>query len=121
MRYFDNDKNEITEAEYNIRISASKRFGTWKLVEIIDGKTIRHPALKQYSDEQNTARDIEEANAPVPPSPEKYSWLKSMKRSDKNMMPRHMEDLITDNRSLTIHANMKARYDEKVALRATKP
>ena len=43
-----------------------------------------------------------------------------MQRTDSGM-PRYLEDLITDNPSLTIHENVKTRYDEKVALRATKP
>jgi len=121
MRYFDNDKNEMTEVEYDTRVSAGNRFGTWKLVEIINGKTIRHPAMKQWTDAQNTARDIEEANAPVPPSPEKYSWLKSMERSDNNMMPRYMEDLITSNASLVIPVELKKRYDDKIKIRGEKP
>ena len=53
--------------------------------------------------------------------PEGYDdWKASMQETDSGM-PRYMEDLITDNPSLTIHENMKTRYDEKVALRATKP
>ena len=47
-------------------------------------------------------------------------WKESMQGTDGSM-PRYLEDLITDNPSLTIHENMKTRYDEKVALRATKP
>tara|TARA_R110000737_G_C14480557_1_gene468445 strand:+ start:562 stop:882 length:321 start_codon:yes stop_codon:yes gene_type:complete len=47
-------------------------------------------------------------------------WIEKIADTDAGM-PRHMEDLITDNPSLTIHENMKTRYDEKVALRATKP
>ena len=47
-------------------------------------------------------------------------WKSSMQGTDSGM-PRYLEDLITDNPSLTIHENMKTRYDEKVALRATKP
>ena len=49
-----------------------------------------------------------------------FKWKIAMQRTDGGM-PRYMEDLITDNPSLTIHENMKTRYDEKVALRATKP
>ena len=53
--------------------------------------------------------------------PEGYDdWKESMQETDYGM-PRYMEDLITDNPSLTIHENMKTRYDSKIALRATKP
>ena len=53
--------------------------------------------------------------------PEGYdAWKESIQATDAGM-PRYLEDLITDNPSLTIHENMKTRYDEKVALRATKP
>ena len=47
-------------------------------------------------------------------------WKASMQETDSGM-PRYLEDLITDNPSLTIHEKIKIRYDEKVALRATKP
>tara|TARA_R110002020_G_scaffold24456_2_gene80570 strand:- start:34 stop:363 length:330 start_codon:yes stop_codon:yes gene_type:complete len=46
-------------------------------------------------------------------------WIEKMYISDKTMMPRFLEDLITENPDLNIHEKMKARYDEKVALRAT--
>ena len=47
-------------------------------------------------------------------------WKSSMQETDSGM-PRYLEDLITDNPDFNIHENMKTRYDEKVALRATKP
>ena len=47
-------------------------------------------------------------------------WKLSMQRSDDGM-PRYLEDLITDNPDFNIHEKIKTRYDEKVALRATKP
>ena len=71
-----------------------------------------------FTVEEETARDAEElavANAkPV------EDWKESMRGTDDGM-PRHMEDLITNNASLVIPTEMKERYDEKVALRATKP
>jgi len=68
--------------------------------------------------EEETARDAEElAVANAKPMED---WKLSMQGTDGGM-PRYLEDLITDNPSLTIHENMKTRYDEKVALRATKP
>ena len=48
------------------------------------------------------------------------TWERKIRRTDSSM-PRYLEDLITDNPSLTIHEKVKTRYDEKVALRATKP
>jgi hypothetical protein len=112
MLYFDSDKNEITEAEYNIRFSAGKKFGTWKFE--------KQPAMKQYSTARQVARELEEANAPTPESKATFIWKKQMRITDSNM-PRHMEDLITDNPDFNIHEKMKTRYDEKVALRATQP
>ena len=47
-------------------------------------------------------------------------WERAIKSSDK-FMPRYLEDLITDNPDFNIHEKIKTRYDEKVALRATKP
>ena len=50
----------------------------------------------------------------------RHTWENEISETDLHM-PRHMEDLITENSSLKIHKKMKQRYDEKVALRATKP
>jgi len=47
------------------------------------------------------------------------AWKVFMQETDRGM-PRYLEDLITSN-SLVIPAEMKKRYDEKVALRETKP
>jgi len=47
-------------------------------------------------------------------------WKASMQETDSGM-PRYLEDLITNNATFVIPAVMKTRYDEKVALRATKP
>jgi len=53
--------------------------------------------------------------------PEGYDeWKVAMQGTDDGM-PRFLEDLITSNSSLVVPAAMKERYDEKVALRATKP
>jgi hypothetical protein len=53
--------------------------------------------------------------------PEGYDeWKESMQETD-NGMPRYLEDLITANSDFTIPEKMKTRYDDKVALRATKP
>ena len=48
-------------------------------------------------------------------------WGEKMYISDKTMMPRFLEDLITENPDLNIHEKMKTSYDAKVALRSTKP
>ena len=74
--------------------------------------------ITPLTQEEETARDAEElAWANAKPM---NDWKSSMQGTDSGM-PRYIEDLITDNPSLTIHENMKTRYDEKVALRATKP
>ena len=81
-------------------------------VKLVDG--IRMPLTA----EEETARDAEElAWANAKPM---NKWLDDIAGTDGGM-PRYLEDLITDNPSLTIHEKIKIRYDEKVALRATKP
>ena len=78
-----------------------------------------------FTPDEETARDAEEAQelaeelawANAKPM---NDWKFSMQGTDSGM-PRYLEDLITDNPSLTIHENVKTRYDDKVALRATKP
>ena len=71
-----------------------------------------------FTAEEEIARDTEElewANAkPM------NDWKSSMQETDYGM-PRHMEDLITANPDLILPEKIKTRYDEKVALRATKP
>tara|TARA_Y100001949_G_scaffold103890_1_gene87765 strand:- start:84 stop:338 length:255 start_codon:yes stop_codon:yes gene_type:complete len=71
-----------------------------------------------FTPEEEAFRDAEELEWSKTKPLE--DWKADMQRTDESM-PRYMEDLITDNPSLTIHENMKTRYDEKVALRATKP
>ena len=68
--------------------------------------------------EENSQRDAEEAQWLV--DKPMNNWKASMQGTDSGM-PRYLEDLITDNPSLTIHEKMKKRYDDKVAIRATKP
>jgi hypothetical protein len=48
-------------------------------------------------------------------------WTTKMDNSDRVMMPRFLEDLITSNPSLVIPPVMKKRYDDKIKIRATKP
>jgi len=53
--------------------------------------------------------------------PEGYdAWKESIQATDVGM-PRYLEDLITDNPTFTINEYTKTKYDDKVALRATKP
>ena len=47
-------------------------------------------------------------------------WIEKMARSDGNLMPRDLEDLVTIN-NFTMTSEMKTRYDAKITLRATKP
>ena len=69
----------------------------------------------QAEEDARDAKELAVANA----KPMK-NWKSSMQWTDGGI-PRFLEDLITDNPSLIIHEKMKTRYDEKVALRATKP
>jgi hypothetical protein len=68
-------------------------------------------------------RDAEEL-ANDPRNPDNWTdlehWKNDIRKTDSGM-PRYMEDLITANSDFTIPEKMKTRYDEKIALRATKP
>ena len=77
----------------------------------INGRT---PFTAKEEAEEDAAVVVKTAAKPL------NDWKSSMQGTDDGM-PRFLEDLITENPSLTIHKNMKTRYDEKVALRATKP
>ena len=72
----------------------------------------------QLTDEEEAQRDLDSANF-IEGTPLR-EWKDSIEATDSGM-PRYLEDLITDNPDFNIHENMKTRYDEKVALRATKP
>ena len=53
--------------------------------------------------------------------PEGYDeWKDSIQATDAGM-PRHMEDLITNNASLVVPAEMKKRYDDKIKVRGERP
>jgi hypothetical protein len=47
-------------------------------------------------------------------------WKIDIKETDSGM-PRHMEDLITNNASLVIPTEMKKRYDDKIKVRSERP
>ena len=74
--------------------------------------------LVPFTQDEEDFRDLEEASS-LAEKPMR-NWKESMQMTDRGM-PRYLEDLITDNPDFNIHENMKTRYDEKVALRATKP
>jgi len=75
-------------------------------------------AVAKGNYKNRATRDEEErvANLPTPME----EWQRAMTRTDR-MMPRYLEDLITDNPTFTINEYTQTKYDEKVALRATKP
>jgi hypothetical protein len=50
----------------------------------------------------------------------KDEWKGAIHETDSNM-PRYMEDLITNNASLVIPAEMKKRYDDKIKVRGERP
>ena len=107
-KYFDKDGvTEISEAECNIRKAAGRLFGN------------RNGDRYQFSDAREaikmTDRGLKAINDPI------KNWTAAMKKSDLKMMPRHMEDLITNNASLVIPAEMKKRYDDKIKVRGEKP
>jgi hypothetical protein len=86
-----------------------------KVLNVQTNEITMVPYTQAEEDEQNTIDAQVLADAPM------TAWKKAMKKSDTELLPRHMEDLITDNPDFNIHEKMKTRYDEKVALRATQP
>jgi len=48
-------------------------------------------------------------------------WEKKMAESDGNLMPRYLEDLITDKFAGDAGTSLQERYDAKIKIRATKP
>ena len=71
-----------------------------------------------FTDAEEIARDAEEATALAAKPLNK--WKESIQATDADM-PRYLEDLITDNPTFTINEYTQIKYDDKVALRATKP
>jgi hypothetical protein len=84
---------------------------------VVDNPT---PYVVDYTTVDVAAKTITYDSAGYDSDKTMNDWKSSMQETDDGM-PRYLEDLITDNPSLTIHENVKTRYDEKVALRATKP
>ena len=81
--------------------------------KIVDGLKI------MFTAEEETARDVKEAKW-LADKPMK-DWLQEINDSDGELIPRYLEDLITDKFDGNAGSNLQTRYDEKVALRATKP
>jgi len=106
-KYFKKDGTEITEAECNTMKDSGVLFSNR------GGDRYEFSDVKKAKRDAQVAEDI--VNEPM------KNWTAVMKKSDLKIMPRHMEDLITDNPDFNIHEKMKTHYDEKVALRATKP
>ena len=71
-----------------------------------------------FTSEEETARDLEEAQYLAKQPME--DWKHKIAETDAGM-PRYLEDLITANSDFILPEKIKTRYDEKVALRATKP
>jgi hypothetical protein len=71
-----------------------------------------------YTAQEEIDRDVEEAEAEA--QRPMMVWKRKMQRTD-NGMPRYLEDLITDKFDGNAGTNLQVRYDDKVALRVTKP
>jgi hypothetical protein len=106
-KYFNKAGVEITETECNTMKASGVMFSNK------DGDRHEFSDAKRIKREADVAAD--QAREPT------QNWEAAMKKSDLKMIPRHMEDLITNNATLVIPTEMKTRYDEKVVLRATKP
>jgi hypothetical protein len=125
MKYLNENRVEMSQAEYDVQVADGKRFAATKLPETIDGKIIRHPALKQFTADQETLRDSEEAqnaidNPHPPPSKEEMLWSKAMKASD-NILPRWGEDILDGMDKSGVAQILLDRLQSKKDLRATKP
>jgi hypothetical protein len=71
-----------------------------------------------FTPEEETARDIEEAQDLADRPMRK--WVGEIADTDSSM-PRFLEDLISSNASLVIPAEMKKRYDDKIKVRSERP
>ena len=80
----------------------------------LDNKSVMVPLSAKRVAEEAEKESRHNAEFPM------REWKRKMVETDAGM-PRFLEDLITDNSNLIIHENMKTRYDEKIALRVTKP
>lgn len=65
---------------------------------------------------------INAGNTPTPYVAPVPTWEDQIAESDRTLMPRWMEDHITsDHGGVAGNANLQAKYDQKVALRNSKP
>ena len=65
---------------------------------------------------------IDAGNTPTPYVAPVPTWEDQIAESDRTLMPRWMEDHITsDHGGVAGNANLQAKYDQKVALRNSKP
>ena len=72
-----------------------------------------------FTAEEETARDVEEAQALAEKPME--DWLRKIAGTDSGM-PRYLEDHITDDHDgVASNEFLQNKYDAKIKLRATKP
>jgi hypothetical protein len=48
-------------------------------------------------------------------------WQKEMVQSDRSLMPRYLEDLITDKFAGNAGTSLQERYDKKIKIRGERP
>ena len=65
---------------------------------------------------------LDAGNVPAPYVAPVPTWEDQIAESDRTLMPRWMEDHIRDDHGgVAGNANLQAKYDQKVALRNSKP
>ena len=84
------------------------------MVDVQTGEITNRPYSPDEKADVKARQDKRENERPM------REWKESIQATDVGM-PRYLEDLITDNPTFTINEYTKTKYDDKVALRATKP
>ena len=78
------------------------------------------PYVMDYTTVDVAAKTITYDSASYSTDKAMNDWKTSIQGTDSGM-PRHMEDLITNNASLVIPEAMKKRYDAKIKIRGERP
>ena len=104
---------------------AENKFGLSKATEMLNAKVTRwkpeyDSAVAKGNYKNRATRDEDERVAKLPTPMQ--TWERQMAKSDLQQMSRALEDHIRDDHGgVAGNANLQAKYDQKVALRNSKP
>ena len=114
MKYYNKNKVEISEEQWQTLLSQGKRF------RLKSGGGVAKAGRHQFTDIEEAERDAEEAET-LANKPSKI-WDAAILVSDKSMIPRWVEDYVeTEHGGTLTDSLLQKKYDDKKSLRATKP